>query len=127
MTNSKCCMNCRTTGPAIFHSLKDKKWEEAENNNLIKEKWVKYENLLQKLKREAKWVKISREVEIIPEKVNIIYKDIETTIEVMKTINKDISIANLIRTTVLSNYKNFLQKKHIKKEDPIYSYNELQE
>ncbi|RIB29191.1 hypothetical protein C2G38_2027870 [Gigaspora rosea] len=41
MTDSKRCMNCETTESTVFRSLKDKKWEEAENNNLTKEKWVK--------------------------------------------------------------------------------------
>ncbi|CAG8733016.1 11889_t:CDS:1, partial [Gigaspora rosea] len=41
MTDSKLCMNCETTESTVFRSLKDKKWEEVENNNLTKEKWVK--------------------------------------------------------------------------------------
>ncbi|CAG8854936.1 21349_t:CDS:2, partial [Gigaspora margarita] len=41
MTDSKCCMNCGTTGPAIFRSLKDKKWEEAETSSLTKVTWTK--------------------------------------------------------------------------------------
>ncbi|CAG8804711.1 17198_t:CDS:1, partial [Gigaspora rosea] len=41
MSNSKSCMNCGTTGPTKFRSLKDKKWEEAENNSLIKVTWKK--------------------------------------------------------------------------------------
>ncbi|RIB28085.1 hypothetical protein C2G38_2158824 [Gigaspora rosea] len=41
MTDSKYCMNFQTTESKKFRSLKDKKWEEAENNNLTKEIWVK--------------------------------------------------------------------------------------
>ncbi|RIB30499.1 hypothetical protein C2G38_2152436 [Gigaspora rosea] len=137
MADSKCCMNCGTAGPAIFRSLKDKKWEEAENNNLIKEKWVKgsklchtcymnfVENPLQKLRREAKRVRISvGEVETIPGKINVAYKDIGTTME--DITNEDVSMVDLIET-IKAMARIFYEREHIKKEGPIYSYDELRE
>ncbi|RIB13863.1 hypothetical protein C2G38_2040637 [Gigaspora rosea] len=125
MADSKCCMNCGTAGPAIFRSLKDKKWEKAENNNLIKEKWVKGENLLQKLRREAKRVRILvGEVETTPEKVNVAYKDVGTTME--DITNEDVSMVDLIGT-IKAMARIFYEREHIKKEGPIYSYDELRE
>ncbi|RIB12203.1 hypothetical protein C2G38_2201278 [Gigaspora rosea] len=137
MADSKCCLNCGTAGPAIFRSLKDKKWEEAENNNLIKEKWVKggklchtcymnfVENPIQKLRREAKRVRISvGEVETTPGKVNVAYKDIGTTME--DITNEDVSMVDLIGT-IKAMARIFYEREHIKKEGPIYSYDELRE
>ncbi|RIB20838.1 hypothetical protein C2G38_2178254 [Gigaspora rosea] len=136
MTDSKHCMNCETTESTVFRSLKDKKWEEAENNNLTKEKWVKggklcyicymnfVENLLQRLQREAKRVRISSgEVEVTARKeVDVTYKDVGTTMEDME----EASMIDLVGT-IEAMTRIFYEKEHVKKEGPIYSYEELRE
>ncbi|RIB07276.1 hypothetical protein C2G38_2274799 [Gigaspora rosea] len=124
MTNSKRCMNCETTESTVFRSLKDKKWEEVENNNLTKEKWVKGENPLQRLRREAKLVRISSgEVEVTARKeVDITYKDVGTTIEDMEKA----SMIDLVGT-IEAMTRIFYEREHVNKEGPIYSYEELRE
>ncbi|RIB25031.1 hypothetical protein C2G38_2031419 [Gigaspora rosea] len=84
-------------------------------------------NLLLKLRREAKRVRISvEEVGITSRKVDVTYKDIGTTMEDMKTTNEDISMINLIGT-IEAIAKIFYEREHVKKEGSIYSYDELRE
>ncbi|CAG8715940.1 39346_t:CDS:2, partial [Gigaspora margarita] len=99
----KRCMNCPTT-ESKFRSLKDAKWEEAEKNNLIKETWVKggklchncYMNFVENpLRRGSK-----------------------------RAMNKGVSVIDLVRA-IETMARIFYEREHVKKEGPIYSYDEL--
>ncbi|RIB03550.1 hypothetical protein C2G38_2224749 [Gigaspora rosea] len=114
MSNSKSCMNCGTTGPTKFRSLKDKKWEEAENNSLIKNP----------LQRGTKRVKVSVEVEEveITTMKEVTKKNVGTTTEDMG----EVSMIDLVKT-IEAMTRVFYEREHVKKDTSIYLYDELRE
>ncbi|RIB07392.1 hypothetical protein C2G38_2214559 [Gigaspora rosea] len=125
MTDSKNCMNCETTGPTIFRSLKGEKWEEVENNGLTKVTWTKggklchncYMNFVANpLRRGAKRVKV--EVEEVKVTTS---EEIEENVE---TMDEEVSMIDLVRT-IEAMSRLFYEREHVKKEGPIYSYDEL--
>ncbi|CAG8840365.1 3656_t:CDS:1, partial [Gigaspora margarita] len=66
------------------------------------------------------------EVEVIFREVDITYKDIRTTMKDMETMNEEISMINFVGSIEVMT-KIFYKKEHVKKEGPIYLYDELQE
>ncbi|RIB07630.1 hypothetical protein C2G38_2213909 [Gigaspora rosea] len=133
MSNSKSCMNCGTTGPTKFHSLKDKKWEEAENNSLIKVTWKKggilchncYMNFVEnQLQRGTKRVKVSVEAEEVEVTTmeEVTKKDVGTTTEDMG----EVSMIDLVKT-IEAMTRVFYEREHVKKDTSIYLYDELRE
>lgn len=79
------CMECGATESPRFRSLAGNKWQEAEAYDLIKVSWEKnsklchscymnlVENQLRRLKREAKWSKVSvEEVDVVEGDVDVV-------------------------------------------------------
>ncbi|CAG8814062.1 34709_t:CDS:2 [Gigaspora margarita] len=131
------CKECRATESSRFRLLKNEKWRQAEENGLTKVTWVEgnilynlcYMNLvknpLQRLKKSTKRVKVS------VEEVDLNRNEIETTEEVtnqdVEAVMEDVEdvgpfgLIGAIETMA----RTFYERKHVKKEGPIYSYNEL--
>src|SRR3990170_1455527 len=108
MSRTRQCVECKTTNSTKFRSLKGEKWKEAEKNNLVKISWregillcnICYMSFVENpLKKGPKRVKSMNEEEV------------STKIDFARAIK---SMAKIL-----------YNREHSKKEEPIYSFDEM--
>ncbi|CAG8815825.1 23594_t:CDS:2, partial [Gigaspora margarita] len=131
---------CGATESSRFCPLKNEKWRQAKQNRLTKVTWEEgnilcnlcymnlVENPLQRLKKSTKRVKVS-----VEEAEDLIRNEIEATVSeeitnqdveaVMEGV-EEVDTIDLIRA-IETMTRTFYEREHIKKEGPIYLYNEL--
>ncbi|RIB20562.1 hypothetical protein C2G38_2178951 [Gigaspora rosea] len=131
------CKECKATESSRFRPLKNEKWSQAERNGLTKVTWEEgiilcnlcymslVENPLQKLKKNTKRVKVS-----VEEAEDVVGNEVEAREEVLyhvETLMKDVEDVDTIYLieVVETMARTFYEKEHVKKEGPIYSYDEL--
>ena len=120
MSESKHCIECQATESTKFRSLKGEKWREAIRNDLIKVSWVKgsifcnicYMQLVENsLKRGTKRAKVADE--------KAMNKNVLNVVEEEASMNVDLTRAIKVMAKIL------YEREHIKKEVPIYAFDEM--
>ncbi|RIB21449.1 hypothetical protein C2G38_2140656 [Gigaspora rosea] len=107
------CEECKATESSRFRPLKNEKWSQAERNGLTK------------LKKNTKRVKVS-----VEEAEDVVGNEVEVREEVpyhVETLMEDVEDVDTIYLieVVETMARTFYEKEHVKKEGPIYSYDEL--
>ena len=127
MPEEKQCSECKIIESTRFRSLKGNKWKEAENNNLVKVIWTEgvilcnicYMRLVKNLlRRGPKRLKVMDK-----EGMNEEVIDEEATDE--KTTDEEVSTKVELTKAIKMIAKIFYDREHLKKEGPIYEFDEM--
>jgi hypothetical protein len=135
-------MECGTTESTRFRPLSGTKWDEAKSNDLVKVTWVKgvvlcnscYMRFVENpLNRSTKRARVStvedaivrEEATIREEAEDTIGEDTEATIEDTEVTNEEkVSMINLTGA-IKAMAKIFYEREYLRKESPIYAFDEM--